>query len=1433
MVSQVEINPTCQGWNSSFVFTNEERTVVEGGPFSVKSVVLDRAFDNASITAFCDANSVPLDSLFKAAWSIIVGFYAGTEDVCFLVEHLTARSALRCRLDAAESIKSLVESLEEVAYHDVSAAPSDSALSNGIFDTSLRISRQDGASQTNSIKPKAATSNNTQGILLSAHVDVNEATFVVNYPEHIWTEQQATRTVGLFSRILGEILMNSTSPLKDLNLLPPDDLVEINCWNVNQLENYKSCIHQAVADRAAISPDNQAICGWDGNLTYRELDTLSSQLAWKLRKLGVETGSIVAFLFPKSKWTIVTLLAIFKAGGAAVAFSSEYPLERMRHIAELSTIKLLLVGKELEAMFELPGVRKFTVDDPVLLSLKDNSSEAARFSFPEMNPSDAAYIQFTSGSTGQPKGIVIEHSSFLANALAHLDAIQLNENSRTLQFAAHTFDAFLTEVVMTLLAGGCICIPSEEARVNDLTSVINELSVNWMGITPTLARVLNPTDVPGLKTVCLWGEMAPRELISTWADSVELINCYGPSENSVGATTHSFSSGSRNPSCIGRAVKNANAWIVRMDNINKLAPIGAVGELVLQGPTVARGYLLDPSRTNDKFKTGMPWLDSKGSSQNQRVYFTGDLVRYASDGQMEFCGRRDTAVKIRGQRVELGEIEHHIIHSGQGYAASAVMVIGPPHISAETLVAFVSETGASSESASKPGSVLRSSSSEVRSRAALLESHLSTVLTRAAVPLLYLPLHWIPSVPSGKVDRQRLLALVASLTDTELAEYSSHSNSIKEAPNGEMEGLFVQLWSEILGVNAQIVSRHDNFFYLGGNSILAMRLTVAARKKNISISVDQVLKNPRLADIASLASSIKLDSPETSESGYLPFSTLSKVLAEDFVEDVIASKLSVLATDVEDVGLATDYQIENLAWSSLKQRGGTNYITLDFSDALDPQRLQQACERLVAHHAILRTVYLIHKRRVYQVALKQLPFDIIHSINTQDVVETTSAIVDADLRQPLDISKALIKFWFIIVNGNVKRLILRASHLQYDGVALIRWCKELNLVYAAQELGPTPSFPGYTYYAANHDPEGARNFWKKLLAESSMTRVFNHKEIPWKNVLDGQVDSMIDSCLLQCSPDITVGTVMKAAWALVLAEMARTSDVVFGSVVWGRNAAFPDVEDVTGACIDNIPVRVRITKDMSRLSLLQQVQEQYFEAINFESFQFKRIVEECTDWKPWERLSTLVEYENLGEDTSRFPIDGDKHFTVDEIRPPADRHDITIYSMPLGDKTFIALDFCKAVIDESLAQVMFDRLVAHIKDFKEDINGVVKLKDSAVPLPIFQGISDGVGNLESCKTNGAGDANSRIDTNAELRLLRQLVENAWISILSSRKEQLSQYWTTKKPFFEVWGNLIAATGLSKWYIAEGFNISMEDVLDNPDMASQVELLRIAGNGYSA
>ncbi|OKL64608.1 hypothetical protein UA08_00560 [Talaromyces atroroseus] len=865
-------------------------------------------------------------------------------------------------------------------------------------------------------------------------------------------------------------------------------------------------------------------------------------------------------------------------------------------------------------------------------------------------------------------------------ALHHVAETNDFEMAQVLQFASHSFDAILVEVLTPLLAGACVCIPSDERRLNDLAGAIRDLRVNWMGVTPTLAKVIDPKDVPEPQTLCPWGEPATGEVIESWADAVEMINIYGPSEASVESTFHSWSKGTRNPSHIGKAIKAANTWIVRLDNREQLAPIGTIGELAVQGPTVARGYLHDHVRSSVSFKDGAPWLQP--DAVHRRVYYTSDLVRYAADGSLEFWGRRDTQVKIRGHRVDLQEIEYHINHSQAGsYMTSVVEVVRPAYSPTQNiLVAFICERR---DAICSSGNPLQAVSNASRNTAVMIEKYLVNCLP--------------------------------------------------------------------------------------------------------------ALNNPRLAQFASIISKEHATVKEKQAStGYLSFSSLPHAFVDDFLREVAAPRLGVEVSDIEDAALATDYQIENLAWSSLKSRGGTNYIRFQFRNAgLDHRQLQLAIERLVSYHQILRTVYLVYQRRVYQVVLKQIPVEIVHCTQTRDVSKTTSALIESDSRQPVDITRALIKFWLVRdTYGAVKYLVLRASHLQYDDVSLIRLCKELGLAFAGADLLPTSPYFGYVHFAANHDEQGARQFWRSILAGSSMTSVVHHT-----------IEMIVDTAIVRSHSDITIGTTIKAAWSLVLAEMAGSDDVVFGSVTWGRNAMYPGVEDVTGACIDNIPVRVRLTPNMTQLDLLQQVQGQYFEAVSYESFRFKRIVEEYTDWKPWERLSSLVEYENLGEDFTHFIIDERHDLVVDEVRPPAGRHDITIYSTPVGDQeTFIALDFCKAVVTKPMAQRMLTRMIEHIRQLHDDPYGPIVLGAvhetglPHIPIPVPATISS---EADSCVSHDHLNIENLDDDLDDP--IRKLVERAWTEVLVCQPvEGSTNYWTDQVPFYHVWGNLMASYGLAKY-----------------------------------
>lgn len=1412
---QAEQPAPWQDWDACLLFGAERHRDNGSNTSTAGVVIIQDAVDESALLSFRQKQQASESGLFKLAWCMVVGAYTGAEDVCTAVYVDGSESLLRCQLDSQKTTSSIISSMEEVSLPDGNLAiqrPTE------LFDTALSITRSEPSATDDNIP-----STNKQ--LLEAHIDFTKRSVSVFYPAQTVSEQWARRAGSLFARCVEQLMAYPNERLCDLDILPPVELEQIQLWNDTAFGTFDTCIHQVIHQTMLDMPDRPAVCSWDGDFTYRELDSISSRVASKLHEQGVDTGAYVAFFFNKSKWAVVSMLAILKSGAAAVALSKDYPHARMHTILELTGAAVLLVGQDLEHELDVKdkNIVKLVVDEKNFstASNEPDADQSSLFASTSVRSSDAAHIQFTSGSTGQPKGIVIEHGSYLA--VRCNEVFGITKESRVLQFASYTFDAILDEVYSSLVAGACICIPSEDDRFNNLAGIITDMNVTWMGITPTLARVIKPEDVPSVKILCTWGETATTDIITEWADAVDLRNVYGPSETSGTTTVYSWSNGTRDPTLLGRAIPETIAWVVRTDNRAKLAPIGAIGELVLQGPTVARGYLNDEARTAAAFANTLPWLPH--GSQNQRAYYTGDLVRYKDNGELQFCGRRDTQVKIRGNRVELGEIEYRINHSdASGEIISVVEVIHPLfRPTQETLVAFISDTSKNTSASPQ----LKPIDDSIRAKHTEMAKTLSNYLPKHFIPSAFLPVSCIPAVASGKADRKRLRSMAEALSESQLQSYSlavaRKSEESTVVDSREMDSM-IDLWAEILGVEAHDIDPKSNFFWLGGNSILAMKLAIAGRKRGIEVTVAQVLNNPGLDQLMSVISQKDQTKPQTAKKpDYEPLSSLSSVFATDFLERVAAPRLGIDASQIEDLASATDYQIENLAWSSLQTRGGTNYHTFDFASAVDSEQLQKAIRALVSYHAILRTVYFVYRRRVYQASLKQLPFEIVHCSSVEDPATATTSLMQAESKQPLDITQALIKFWLLHDSDNkVKRLLFRASHLQYDGVTIGRWWKELGLLLSGSPLAPTPSYFNYISFAANHDATAARDFWRELLSGSSMTNVVQHSGIPYEHVLDGEVTTVVETKFLQPHAEITIGTAIKTAWSLVLAEMAGSRDVIFGSVIGGRNAPFQEVEHVAGACIDNIPVRVRLAPEMTRLELLRAVQKQYFQAIRFENFQFKRIVEECTEWRPWERLSTLVEYENLGEDEEYFRIGEDNTYTANEIRPPADRHDITIFSMPLSEKeTFIALDFSKSIISDATAQRMLDRMVEHATLIHDDVDGRLTLVEAdELRLPK---IPMEVPSESSLKDNTADNeiADSELQNDGGIR---DLVRNAWVSELGCAQSAIEDLWAKSVPFYEIWGNLIASYALAKHFQRNGFAVSMEEMLQHADMKSQVTLL---------
>ncbi|OJZ79695.1 hypothetical protein ASPFODRAFT_148698 [Aspergillus luchuensis CBS 106.47] len=437
-------------------------------------------------------------------------------------------------------------------------------------------------------------------------------------------------------------------------MVSEEDRRQMKAWNGEVPARVERCVHELVAERCRAQPDAPAVCAWDGDFTYGELDARSSALAAHLAARGVGPEVFVPLCFEKSRWTTVAMLAVMKAGGAFVLLDPSHPPARRREICRAVSANLIVASAEQAAAagdLETPVV---VVDDARTTTWPQSST---RWEGSPVKPDNALYAVFTSGSTGTPKGVVIPHAAFATSVVPYGRQLRVTSVSRVLQFSSYAFDASIMDTFIALVFGGCLCIPSKSAWSNDISFTVQQYGVNCAELTPSLLRMLDPQDVQTLKTVVAAGEPLCATTVKKWSRSAQLINAYGPAECSVACAVQTNITAGSDPRNIGWA-SGCVSWVVDRDDHERLVPIGAVGELLIEGPIVGRGYLNDSEKTAAVFIEPPAWLhEFRGSGTGGRLYKTGDLVQYAADGSLRFVGRKDTQVKLRGQRIELGETD--------------------------------------------------------------------------------------------------------------------------------------------------------------------------------------------------------------------------------------------------------------------------------------------------------------------------------------------------------------------------------------------------------------------------------------------------------------------------------------------------------------------------------------------------------------------------------------------------------------------------------------------------------------------------------------------------------------------------------------------------------------------------------------------------------
>lgn len=675
-------------------------------------------------------------TVIRAAWSVLTSRYTDSHDVVFgamvtgrqgslpgigrMIAPLINAVPLRVRLDPAARLEQLLDQLQSQAVamipHEHTevldirrlGGPAEQASR---FNTLLVVQpagrpeyTAGGADGPFAAAPESLSSRdglddfNPNAVMVMCQLaGGGEVDIELSFDSGVIDPVQMARLAAQFEHVLRQFCSGGAASVRDVDLVSPQDLAEVWRWNAQVPAAVPRCVHELVEATARRQPEDCAVCAWDGSLLYSELEALSRRLALRLAALGVGRGTTVPLCFEKSVWYPVAALAVMRAGGACLAMDSTQPEARLRSIVQQVGPKLILSSASTEELASRLS------DDAVVLSVDAHkikqlpeSTVDGDPSLPKTSPTDVLYIVFTSGSTGVPKGIVTTHQNFASAAAHQADMLHIRRGTRVFDFVSYNFDVSWSNHLQTLISGGCLCIPSESDRRNDIAGAFNRLRCDYSYFTPSVAKSLDPSALPGLRTLAMGGEPIQNTEVARWTSAqVEtVIGIYGPAECAQALTFALLTPATRN-NHVGRPY-GANVWLVEPGRPDRLAGVGTTAELAIEGPTLSSGYFGDAAGSAAAYVETPAWLSHGAEGHAPRrgtVYMTGDLARYGADGSLDFIGRKDALVKLRGQRVELAEVEYHVaacLREGGPCVGIAAEIVTPKNGSSPILTVFLS-----------------------------------------------------------------------------------------------------------------------------------------------------------------------------------------------------------------------------------------------------------------------------------------------------------------------------------------------------------------------------------------------------------------------------------------------------------------------------------------------------------------------------------------------------------------------------------------------------------------------------------------------------------------------------------------------------------------------------------------------------------------------
>ncbi|KAK2041016.1 AMP-binding enzyme [Colletotrichum somersetense] len=1396
----------------------------------------------AHIDDFCRSQDVSRSALMQMAWALALRAFTGSNQVCF-----GYRSSGRDVADAPEglalsvgafentttcsvglenhkSIASVLRTLEDDAaacrpHQNVPISEIRHALGlkNGsLFNTCLSYQEEPHDLKSRfsptrlPMRLSCIQAFNTPDFDVTFSLTLVNGQLVTGVSHRLMNASQAENLTNTFGRAVMSIIGSpADETLGGINLFTDRDYAQllISDWEVDSgKEPAHACVHALISQQGRRNPDAPAICAWDGGLSYRQVCRLVSRLANFLVQWGVRPGVAVPVILDKNKWAVLT---------PKIVVATDLGWKSLESIAE----GVIVVD---DTLFEV----NFPLQAPL----------------PMAAPDDAACILLSPGSSRgkDAKGIVFHHAALSSAFVTQGRALNLDSNSRVMQLSSFNVDTALIELLSTLVHGGCVCIPSSVETTSDIVGAACRMDVNWSYMTPVLARKMTPAAIPSLKTVCFRTRRLDEDTCAPWMAKTKVLLAYGapdicPLGISVLEVTKALDLSHVAPPFLGRF------WIVNPEDHRNLMPIGALGELVIESPTLAHRFVPGQSLLHLPQDSEFSLEDGKPKT---RYFKTGHLVRYMEDGFLDFVSSGRDDIESNGQIVPVTEIEQRLRRClGQGLDLAVESIISRD--AQPSLAAFV-ELGENlfegSEDLTRIAITTRERTYIAKK---LIETSLGTSMPSHMMPTIFVPVKHLPVTPSLKVNRRKLRKMVGWLSHEQLQALSTvaspdevRSIGIKPLPLTKVEEQMQSIWASLLGIHPSSIRGNQSFSMLGGQGFLAGQLVIACRKQGLIISLPDVLRGATLTELCqsiTMTSDHALEAAEPEPTAPSVGSSTESLLDEHFMHEVIVPKLKVEHEAIEDVAEAAASQLKFLETGLLKGSSSLTYFTFSFTGPVQSKKLEAVCVCLAKIHPILRTAFVSHGRRVYQVALKSFSPEFKRvEVPHWRVSAMTEKIIKRDQTGSFDLEVPMTKFFFIDA-GKQSNLVLRLSGAQYDGASISLLLQHLKSIYIAPSCPPRRA----TYFDFARSVQlahnsGAKDHWASLLDGAKMTQVVAHSKPPTMSMNVKTISQNV-SVMSLANIGISFDTVVKSAWAMTLATLSGSGDVFFGEIVEGRHLRLADGSDISGTLgpVSNaIPVRVQFAETLSSpLELLKYVHSQRVSSIPFENMGWLEIVEKCTKLPYWTRFSTVVEHrhQDAAKEAAVFNIGTIKcKFNTQEpiIRDVYDLHIISTQENSSSGE--ISLTFCENRIPNLFANETLKALCSNI-ELLTSVSMLHPLIPSSVdycdvaaqiPLPQLE--------MEAKPTNVGATL-----PKAHRTAIQAAISKVWTKILDPRSLGVPEAQLHNAAFYDLWGSMIAASLLAEALTQElpqlsipgshSLAISMEEVMAHPTMAEQFEL----------